>query len=440
MLGGALPIIITLAGGYFLIKLRAFFLFHPIKTLKLTLSAFGSNKKSSIKSLSLALAGTLGVGNITGVAIGIMLGGAGSVFWLLVSSFFAAVLKYAESVLTVDNMRSADSSQGGMMYIIKTSFGRASEPLAIIYAVSCLILALFMGGALQSNTVKMTLDSASSIPTAAIVLFVVILTTLSVKGGGEKIEKITVVLIPLTTIIYILMSACIMISHSDRIFAVIKLILTSAFSPLSFGGGILGFITSRCVFEGYARGILSNEAGAGTSTLAHSRNVGTTPCREGALGMCEVFFDTVILCMLTAFSILLSVDAPWEYTSAMTLVYDAFSAVLGGAFCLPLLLSILAFAFSTIICWYYYGESCARFLFGRRGVVPFFILYISFVALGIVLNTLLIVRLTDMLLLILSILSVGALIKNSDRVKALSEIENVISKREFAKAREHRRR
>ena len=439
-IGVILPIIITVGGVYFLIRLRAFFLLHPIKTLKLTLSSFSDNPKSSIKSLSLALAGTLGVGNITGVAIGIILGGAGSVFWLLVSSVFAASLKYAESVLAIDNMDSTAASRGGMMYLIKTTFGKASTALSYLYAASCLLLALFMGGALQSNTVKMTLDFASSIPPVAVVAFTVILTALLVKGGGEKIEKITVILIPLATVVYILMSFCIIFSHQDRILEVIRLIIGSAFSPLSLGGGIVGFISSRCVFEGYARGILSNEAGAGTSTLAHARNKGTTPCREGALGMCEVLFDTVILCMLTAFSILLSVDAPCEYSSAMALLCDAFSSVLGGAFCAPLIISILIFAFSTIICWYYYGEECAQFLIGGRGRVQFYIAYILFVALGMILDVLFIVRITDLLLLLLSVLTVATLIKNSDRVRTLSELEKVISKREFSKAPSRRMR
>lgn len=435
-----LPIVITLAGAYFLVRLRAFFIFHPVRTLKLTLASFGAQPKRSAKALSLALAGTLGVGNITGVAVGIMVGGAGSVFWLLVSAVFAAVLKYSESVLTVDDMKTSSSSHGGMMHLIKRSFGKGSRPLSLLYSAICMTLAFFMGAALQSNTVAMTVAAYIPIQLVWIAVFSAVLTFIAVKRGGDRIEKITLVIIPLTTIIYILMSLCVIFAHFERISDVVLLIFRSAFTTTSTAGGVIGFITSRCIFEGYARGILSNEAGAGTSTLAHSRNGSTTPCREGALGMCEVLFDTVILCMLTAFVILLSVDSPEEYGSAMTLVYDAFSSILGGAFRPLLIFSILSFAFSTIICWYYYGEECSLFLFGTRAKSLYLLTFIAFVALGVYFDTLSIVAVTDVLLLLLSIICVITLIKNSDRVVTLSESENVISKRVALKERVRRRR
>ena len=435
-----LPLIITVAGAFFLIKLRAFFIFHPIRVLKLIISSFEDNSKSALRSLSLALAGTLGVGNIIGVAVGIMIGGAGSVFWLLISSVFAAVLKYSESLLAVENMQKSGERRGGMMYLIKTSFGRASRPLSIVYAIASILLAFVMGAALQSNAIYTAAGYFCDVPKLLIAAAVLTLSFLSVKNGGEMIEKITVVLIPVTTVAYIVMSLFVIFLHIGSLPSVLVEIVNSAFEPFAAGGGIFGFLCSKCLFEGYARGILSNEAGAGTSTLAHAREGSASPCRVGALGMCEVLFDTVILCMLTAFSILLSIENIKEYESAAALVYDAFSSVLSGAFSLPLFLSIISFAFSTVICWYYYGERCSYFVFGGRGRSAYFALFLISVALGVYFNTECVVRLADILLLILSLISVSALIKNSDRVKALSESEKVISKFGFLKgASRHRR-
>ena len=431
-----LPLLISIVGAYFLVKLRFFFILHPIRTARRMIGSFGgtNDRGSALSALSLALAGTLGVGNITGVAVGIMTGGAGSVFWLFVSSVFSAVLKYSESVLTIDHL----GSGGGMMFVIRNSFAKNGRWLSGFYAAACVLTALGMGAALQSNTIVETASEAFSFSPILIAAAVCFFVLLGIGGGGERIEKITVILIPLTTIVYIILTSSVILANLSRIGEVLLLIVKSAFKPEGAAGGALGILASRAVSEGYARGILSNEAGAGTSSLAHSRNSNARPTDEGMLGVLEVFFDTALLCTLTALSILLSVECPESYDSGMGLVIAALESVFGRSGGGILFFCVLSFAYSTVICWYYYGRECSRYLLGHRGSLSYSFLFLLSVVGGAFLDTVLLIRGIDILLLILSFISLSALIKNSDRIVFLSESEGVITKR--VSLRESRRR
>lgn len=431
-----LPLLISIVGAYFLVKLRFFFILHPIRTARRMLGSFGvtGDRGAALSALSLALAGTLGVGNITGVAVGIIIGGAGSVFWLFLSSLFSAVLKYSESVLTIDNL----ASGGGMMYVIRNSFARHGGWLSGVYAAACILIALGMGAALQSNTIVVTAAEALSAPSPLIAAAVLFLVALGIVGGGDRIEKITVILIPLTTIVYIILTSSVILANISHISEVLLLIVKSAFKPEGALGGAVGVLASRAVSEGYARGILSNEAGAGTSSLAHSRNRAARPTDEGMLGVLEVFFDTALLCTLTALSILLSVECPESYDSGMGLVLAAIESVFSGVGGELLFFCVLAFAYSTVICWYYYGRECSRYLLGQRSSLPYSFLFLASILAGSFLETVVLIRSVDMLLLILSFISLSALLKNSDRIIFLSESEGVITKRESS--RESRRR
>ncbi len=409
-----LPSVVTLGGTYMLFKTRFFFLCHPLRTAKKLFSSL--KEKSARRSLSLALAGTLGIGNIVGVAVGIIAGGAGSVFWLLVSTLFAMVLKYSESSLAADFKV---GGHGGMAIVIKNSFSKRGTYLSRIYAFFCLILSLVMGAALQTATAAECAGEALGMPRTAFGMLFVILILISVVGGASVIERITVVVIPLATAIYLLLTLAVIATNFSRLPDVFSLILSSAFSAKSIGGGILGFFTSVGIREGFARGLLSNEAGAGTSSMAHSRS-SLHPAAVGLSGMCEVFFDTALLCLVTALAVLLSVPDPSSYSSGMALVFDSVGAVFGRFSGYLLLFSIFAFAYSTVICWYYYGCECKNFLSRKRFSV-FLPFYLFAVFLGAVLSLNAFVYATDLLLLFLTVLSVCAVMKNSDRIVTLSE-------------------
>ena len=418
-----LPLIVTLVGGYFLFKLRFFFIIHPFSTMK---KAFGGLKDSaSFSSLTLALAGTLGVGNVFGVCVGISLGGAGSVFWLFISGIFASVIKYCEVVISADSRMKPRADSGGMAHVVRASSERYGGLLFFAYALFCLLLAFVLGAAIQGNTLVSTFAKIFNTPMDVFVLALLILVLLAVLGGTEKIIKMTSFLIPVSTIIYICITLSIIVIHSSRLNEVVLQILHDAFTVKGGIGGLLGFITSSSIREGYSRGILSNEAGAGTSTMAHTKSNVLNPAALGIMGIIEVIFDTWILCMLTAFAILLpGFDSSLH---PMEIMLGSIEKSLPACFNYAFLFCIFVFAYSTIICWYCYGAECVGILKGRRGGILYSISFLAALGIGCFADEYTLVVISDILLLLLTVICSFGLIKNSDRIKHLSERGGIIN-------------
>lgn len=423
-----LPIFVTGVGMYMLVKLRFFFIVHPVKTGKRLFAAL--RKKENFSALALALAGTLGVGNIFGVAMGIIVGGAGSLFWLFISAFFSMAIKYSEAVLSADNISidSDSSSHGGMHYVLKRAFTKHGGKIGAVYAALAMILSFTMGASLQSRSIAGAVEK--SIGTSSIIVLAVILISVSaaVLDGISKIEKITAKVIPLTTVIYIFICFLAIFSNIERIPEAIKLIFKEAFSLRSAGGGVGAYLLIRAIKEGYNGGVLSNEAGVGTSAMAHARACEATPHERGLFGICEVLFDTVFLCMLTGLVILIGVENIGEYNSGMALVSDAFANTLGNGARYLLLVLVFAFAYSTIVCWYYYGSECRRYLFGKKYRTLFAVLFFGFIMFGVFAGDLVSVRLTDTVLLLMSVPTLISIIKSSDRIVHLSELDGFLKK------------
>ena len=411
-----IPVLVTAVGTFLLFKLKFFFLLHPIKTVKKFIAAV--KDRDSRRSLTLALAGTLGVGNIFGVAAGIMVGGEGSVFWLFVSSIFSMIIKYSETLLVFDSPTEA----GGMASAIKSIFSRLGGILSPIYALLTVLLSLLMGSAMQSSAVASVAGETLSLSPGFVALLLLILLLPSVIGNGKKIENITEIIIPLTTIIYIFMSFCVIFLNFSKIPSVISLVFSSAFSTRSVTGGAVSSVSLLAIKEGFARGILSNEAGAGTSALGHSRSRGRTPEVAGLFGMCEVFFDTSVLCTLTALVILLSAGNISDYSTPMSLVTAAFTNTLGDFSGYVLLILIFAFAYSTIICWYCYGSECTRLYF--PAFKPFFTpCFFAFVLISGYISSAFLLSATDVILLCMSMITLSAILKKSNRIAELSNIK-----------------
>ena len=405
-----LPILVGSVGIYLLVRLRFFFVFHPVRTMRSFAST--TRDRGARRSLCLALAGTLGVGNIFGVAAGIMIGGAGSLFWLFLSSIFAMIIKYAETLLTFE----CGAPKGGMAEVLSRVFRGCGRFLSPLYAALMLVLSLFIGSAMQSAAVLDVAEGAFSIHPiiGAVILLILLLPCL--VGGVRKIENITEIVIPLTTIIYISMCFCVILLNFNKLCDVIKLIISSAFSFRSAIGG-LSFVAIK---EGFARGILSNEAGAGTSAMAHSTHQGRTPHVAGLFAMCEVVFDSVILCMLTGFAILLSVDNISAFSTPMSLVSAAFSGSLGNFSVYILLILVFAFAYSTLICWYFYGIECSGLYFPKiKPIYPF--LFLFFVLISRVIAPKTVIYTTDFLLLIMTVMTLSAIVKRSDKIAEISQ-------------------
>ena len=414
-----LPIAVTAFGTFLLFKLRFFFLTSPFRIAKETVK--GCREGRGFRGLCLSLAGTLGVGNIVGVALGICVGGAGSVFWLVLSSLFAMVLKYGEGTLAADCAR---CGHGGMGYVIESSFLRSGRLLSRTYAFLCLLLAFFMGCALQGATaVGFLADTFNFKSTTVVPVLIFLLLPVFLKGAGS-VERFTAVIIPLTTIIYIFLCVSAIFVNFHRFPDALRSVLSGAFCTEGAAGGFLGFISSSALREGYARGLLSNEAGAGTSSYAHSVTTSHC-CTAGLFGMSEVVFDTLVLCPLTAFAILVS---PVSSESAVGLVMGSVGAVFGELSSVLLTASVFSFAYSTLICWYFYGAEALHFLLGRTPLW-FLPLYLLFVILGGVCAVEAFVGVSDLILLFLTLISSSSLIKSSDRLKRLSEDFGIISRR-----------
>ena len=412
-----MPLMVTASGAYFLVRLRFFFLLHPRKCAKMALENLRG--KGAFSSFALALAGTLGIGNIVGVAVGISVGGAGSVFWLMVSSVFSAVIKYCEGALSVDF-----GDGKGMIGVIENSFGRVSRHLSKIYCV----LILLLGGALQSASIGQCAAECFGAHSIVSAVFVTLMLLFATFGDSEKIKKIINIIIPLTTIIYIFLCFSTIVLNFNRVDNALILVFSSAFKIESACGGMLGFLFSEKIKEGYLRAILSNEAGAGTSSIAHSLNPSQNLSSVGIMGMLEVVFDTVILCGLTAIALLVSVD-DFSSVSGVSIVLSGIGASLGAVSEYLVFVCIFAFAYSTLICWYYYGNFAYRILFSRQSGIIFTFLFFVAVFFGATVEGDMLITVSDLILFFLSLLSLFALMKNSDRIVLLSESSGLIKTR-----------
>ena len=406
-----LPILVTVVGVILLIRLGAFFIIHPIRTTREIMD--GLKDRKTRRAFCLALAGTLGVGNIFGVSAGIMIGGPGSLFWLFISTFFAMVIKYAETLLVFDG----GANKGGMAIIIRNIFSRFGKAFSILYAALTVALALFMGSAMQSAALIDSAEQTISLKPVVTLVILLILFLPCLLGGGRKIESITEILIPLTTIIYIIGCFAVIFINFSRLDDVIFDVFSSAFSFRSALGGGVSFLAIK---EGFARGILSNEAGVGTSAMAHIRSRERSPHKAGLFAMSEVLFDSTLLCILTGIAILVSVDNISGFSTPMSLVSEAFSSSLGGGVAMVLPFIILSFAYATIICWYYYGMECMTVFFPKisRIFSPAFIFFML-VSWRIRSQNLLCV--IDIILLLMSILTLCAIVKKSKRIAEISK-------------------
>jgi AGCS family alanine or glycine:cation symporter len=413
-----LPWIIVSAGMFLTVKLSGFHILHPIKSLRLAFS--GEKTRDAIASLTLALAGTLGVGNIVGVTVGICIGGAGSLFWLMVSACFSAVIKYSEVTLSADA-----GTANGIIGVIKKSFP-FGKVLSCVYAALCLALSVVMGARMQAEAIKVSAEGIGCGTPKVLAPFLILLTIFICLGGGKSIKKAVIIIIPIASILYTGLCLTVILPKISMLPRVALLCVKDAFSPDSAIGGILGFFVSDAIREGFARGLLSNEAGAGTSSFAHTALPERYAARAGILGILEVLFDTVFLCALTGFTVLLGADG--ELSGGMSLLCKIFASEIGNGANHVLLFSVIAFAMSTVLCWYYYGKICLGYLFGNRGRALFFIIFILSFSVGLYREFPGLIFIADTLLFFLSVISVLAVIKNSDRVRTLSESVGLIGK------------
>lgn len=373
ILGVAVPIALMAAGLFFAVRLRAFPLTHPRLLLR-TLSAPSGDGMSPLRALCLALAGTLGVGNIVGVASAIYLGGVGAIFWMWVSAVAAMLLKYAETVLALRHRRVAPDGtcHGGAMYYIRDmlrglGLPRAGAVLAAVFALLCMIDALSMGCVIQVNAVSRSFYGVMGLGTAFTGGVLAVLTVAVLASGRDGIAELTGRLVPLMTIMYIIMSVAVMVLRWEVLGAALASIFDAAWHPQGAVGGVAGFLLSRGLRYGTMRGLMSNEAGCGTAPIAHAGASVRYPAQQGIWGIVEVFVDTIVLCTMTALVIIVSLDEVMCYgADPIMMTLRAYSAVLGGWAEYVMCVMVLFFGFATVICWGHYGLECVAYLTSRR--------------------------------------------------------------------------
>ena len=370
------PVMLTLlvGTGVFLTLRCGFIQFVQLpRALKLVFSrrkAEGTGDISPFQALTTALSATIGTGNIAGVATAIFLGGPGAIFWMWVCAVFGMATKYGEAVLAVKyrHVQPDGTMQGGPMRYIADGLGW--KWLGVVFAFCGAIAAFGIGSMVQSNSVALALDTTWGIPSVATGVVLALMTGAVIIGGIKRIGKVTEKLVPAMALFYVIGALVIIVLHIGRLPEAFGLIFSHAFAPASAAGGFAGATVSAAMRFGVARGVFSNEAGLGSAPIAHAAARTDNPVRQGLIAMTGVFFDTIVVCTMTALVILMT--GAWtsgETSSALT--HLAFNNGLPGPGGLIVTLGLAVFAYSTMIGWAYYGEECISYLFGLKARTPY---------------------------------------------------------------------
>ena len=346
---------------------------------------------SQFQSLCTALAATVGTGNIAGVASAIATGGPGAVFWMWIIAFFGMMTNYSENVLGIlyRIKNDKDECSGGPMYYLKNGLGakkgckQIGAVLAVLFCCFCLLASFGIGNMTQVNTIATNMLDAFSIPKFVTGIAVLILVGLVVVGGLKRIAAVTEKIVPAMVIIYILGTIVICLMHISSMGAVFASIFKGAFGLKAVGGGIVGSGVKLAVQMGMKRGVFSNEAGLGSSVMVHSNSNVKEPVRQGMWGIFEVFADTIVVCTLTALSVLSSGFIDLEtgkvvdsVTNTGSLVGQAFGATFGQIGTGFVAIALLLFAFSTVLGWSHYGTKAFEYLFGTKSTIVYKVIFV----------------------------------------------------------------
>ncbi|MGN1206735.1 MAG: alanine/glycine:cation symporter family protein [Eubacteriales bacterium] len=415
-------------GGYFSVRLKCFWWLHPKKCLR---EMRGEHSAASIfPAVTLALGGTMGVGNIAGVALACLTGGAGAIFWMVVSALFAMAVKYAEVVLAMDTrVQNADGTYtGGAPYYMRRADGRNGF-FPYLFSALCVLSAVFQGSLLQGNALGESCAETLGVAPCFIGIALGILALVFLLFARSFISRATACLIPVSTVLYLILCLSLLFLRRAEIPAVFARIFREAFSPRAGVAGVAGYLFTDAARIGCARGLVSNEAGCGTSPLAHVSARGTSPAGQGLWGVFEVFLDTVVVCTLTAL-VCLSSGAEGDPNAPLSYVTDALAALFGRAAQPLLTVAVAGFALATVVSWAYYGLTCLSSLSHRAWVrVLFLVLYAGGLVIGAVSKPVMVYHLIDLLLGVMTLTNLFFLLKKADRVVALSAERGLIQPR-----------
>lgn len=351
---------------------------------------------SQFQALSTALAATIGVGNIAGVAGAIITGGAGAVFWMWISALFGMMTNYSENVLGIYYRRKNSKNEwsGGAMYYLqdglkgKKIVGVLAKPLAVLFALFCVFASFGIGNMTQVHEIASSLQDTFSIPPLATGIIIAVVASLVILGGIKAIGNVAEKIVPFMACAYILGTIIVLILNITSVPAVLSAIFTNAFGLRPIAGATVGVMIKQAMTMGFKRGVFSNEAGLGSSVMVHSASNVKEPIIQGMWGIFEVFFDTIIVCTLTAFTILSSglvnLDTGELLTSSTgaSLVSEAltqgFGSLAGGF----VAIAISLFAFTTVLGWSFYGTKSCEYLFGTKSTIVYKVIFVICIIFG----------------------------------------------------------
>ena len=417
----------------------------------------GQGEVTPFQAVTTALAATVGTGNIAGVTGAIAVGGPGAVFWMWISALFGMVTKYSEVVLAVRyRERNAKGDWvGGPMYYIKNGLGTKWNWLAVLFSLLGALAAFGIGNMTQVNTIAGAINNAidafggntsavsftvmgqvvpvSSLIIGGIVAFIV---ALVLFGGVKRIGSVTEKMVPFMAAVYIVCALCVVFSNLGSVGKVFAMIFQGAFNAEAALGGAFGITIMTTIQKGVGRGVFSNEAGLGSAPIAHAATSETDPVKQGLYGIFEVFMDTIVICTLTALTLLCGaeagVDIAWGQSAGAELISASFATVFGeqiGA--LIVAMGIGLFALTTILSWSLYGTRCFEFLTGGRFVGIFQTVFVFVVIIGATLKLDLVWNIADTLNGFMAIPNLIALLGLSGVVIKLTK--NYFDKEKLAK-------
>ena len=383
------PPLITLLVGtgiYLTIRLKLLQVFRLPKALKLIFKAQnnGRGDVSSFKALCVALAATVGTGNIVGVATAVKVGGPGAIFWMWVAAFFGMATKYSEGLLAV-KFRSIDEKgeiAGGPMFYIRNGMGEKWKPLATFFALACIGVAYFgIGTFPQVNAIVDSMQISFGFPKIATDVILTVFIAAITLGGLQSIAKVASGIVPFMALTYVAISLGLIILNLDQVPAAIAMIINDAFTGAAAAGGFAGSTVMMAMQNGVARGVFSNVSGLGSAPIAAAAAKTKWPAEQGLISMTGTFIDTIIICSMTGLALVLT--GVWQGDTAGAAMTSAAFASAYGFFGSQLLtIALVLFAFTTILGWNYYGERACIYLFGNKGVLPYRLIFIALIASG----------------------------------------------------------
>lgn len=383
----------------------------------------GKGEVTPFQAVTTALAATVGTGNIAGVTGAIAVGGPGAVFWMWVSALFGMMTKFAEVVLAVRfRERNAKGDWvGGPMYYIRNGLGKKWNWLAVLFCVMASLAAFGIGNMTQVNTIATSINTVinafggdvqanavelfgQSVPITSIVIGVVIalLTALVLFGGIKRIGSVAEKLVPVMAVVYIVCALVIVFKNISAVGGIFGMIFKGAFNPQAVVGGAAGTVIMTTIQKGVGRGVFSNEAGLGSAPMAHAASSESDPVKQGLYGIFEVFMDTIVICTLTALSLLCGLNdglvIEWGESAGTELISASFATVFGPQIgSLIIAVAISLFALSTILGWSLYGSRACEFLLGHKAVPVYQTLFVIVVVIGATLKLDLVWNIADTL-------------------------------------------